>query len=280
MAEFELDAAGASEAQQKQAMAYLFPQGSTGVAASGVLTGLGVSATGTPSVSVQIGTGACVAQASALTGVSVLVNNSTKTLDVLTANPVGGLPRNDIVVFDPGTKTIDVIVGTPNAVPADPTVPAGAVALARLRHSAGATSIPGASIDDIRSYTGPSRLACSYYGYGTTGGSKVGTNVVVVSSVALPQLAFASRVFIQAEGAAGFDAAERLVGLSIGGSHAVVARAAQSVTAAAGKWAPVSISGYMDVPANTGSAVNIASVVDGAGQAYFRVGVTLTQVPA
>ena len=70
-------------------------------------------------------------------------------MDIFTANPVGGLPRNDIVVFDSVTKLISVIVGTPNATPTDPTVPATAVLLARLRNLASATTIPTAQIDNL-----------------------------------------------------------------------------------------------------------------------------------
>lgn len=149
MAEFERDNAGNSEAQQKQALAYLFAQSSPGVAATGVLAGLAVSQTTTASGSVLVAPGAAVVQASATAGVSELVNDTAKTLDVLTENPVGALPRNDVVVFDAAIPGLRAIVGSPNATPADPTVPATTVALARLRHAADATTIPAAKIDQL-----------------------------------------------------------------------------------------------------------------------------------
>jgi hypothetical protein len=62
---------------------------------------------------------------------------------------MGGLPRNDIVVFDSITATIIAITGVPNATPTDPTVPATAVKLARLRNIAGATAIDTAHIDTL-----------------------------------------------------------------------------------------------------------------------------------
>lgn len=150
MATFGYQAAGATEAQQRQALAYLLEQVSTGLARTGILSGLVVGQTATASGSVDIGSGACVVQSSVIAGAALLVSNTTATLDVLGAHPMGGLPRNDVVVFDSVTSDFAVIVGTPNAVPTDPTVPATACPLARLRHAASATTIPTAKIDDLR----------------------------------------------------------------------------------------------------------------------------------
>jgi len=148
--EFQYLDGGNSEVQDMQAEAYLYASsGTTGIAASGVIEGLVVTQTGTASGSVLIAAGACVNQASLGQGASRLINPSSKTLDIFTANPVGGLPRNDIVVFDSVTKLITVIVGTPNATPTDPTIPATADALARVRNLASATTIPTAQIDNL-----------------------------------------------------------------------------------------------------------------------------------
>jgi len=150
MAEFQYLDGGNSEVQEMQAEAYLYaPTGTVGIAATGVIAGLVVTQTGTASGSVLIAPGACINQASAGQGGSRLINPSQKTLDIFTTNPVGGLPRNDIVVFDSITKLIIAITGTPNATPTDPTVPATSVALARLRHAASATTIPTAKIDTL-----------------------------------------------------------------------------------------------------------------------------------
>jgi len=152
--EFQYLDGGNSEVQDMQAEAYLYASsGTTGIAATGCITGLGVYQTTTASGSVDITVGACLNQASLGQGASRLINPSQKTLDIFTANPVGGLPRNDIVVFDSVTKLIAAIIGTPNATPTDPTVPATSVALARLRNLASATTIPTAQIDDLRVFT-------------------------------------------------------------------------------------------------------------------------------
>jgi len=152
--EFQYLDGGNSEVQDMQAEAYLYASsGTTGIAATGVIEGLVVAQTGTASGSVLIAAGACVNQASLGQGASRLINPSQKTLDIFTANPVGGLPRNDIVVFDSVTKLITVIVGTPNATPTDPTVAATEVALWRLRHDASATTIFTAHMDDLRVFT-------------------------------------------------------------------------------------------------------------------------------
>ncbi len=153
MSEFIYDKAGATEAQQKKALAYLFAQSTQGKASTGVISGLLVSQTGTASANVLIDAGGGVSQDTAGAGASVLINDTQKTLDILTANPMGATPRNDIVVFDSATTSIRVIVGTPNAVPTDPTVPTTAIPLARLRHAASATTVPTAKIDDLRVLT-------------------------------------------------------------------------------------------------------------------------------
>jgi len=145
--------AGNSEASEKQGVAALFQQSSPGIAATGVLNGLAVTQTTTASGSVQVGQGAGVVQGSLTAGASLL-SNPAPTLDVFTANPVGALPRNDIVTFDSVTAAVKVFVGTPNATPTDPTVPNTAIPLARLRHAANATTIPVAKIDDLRVFTG------------------------------------------------------------------------------------------------------------------------------
>lgn len=160
MAEFQVLNGGNSEVQDKQGASYAWaPSGTVGIAATGVIEGLGVTQTGTASGSVLIGTGACVNQASLGQGLDQLVNSGSKTLDVFTSNPMGALPRRDIVVFDSITSVIIAIIGTPNASPSDPTVPATAVALARLRHDASATSIPTSAIDDMLLYTTPRQAA-------------------------------------------------------------------------------------------------------------------------
>jgi hypothetical protein len=142
VAEYEFLRAGNSEATEKKALSALF------ATASGVLSGLVVTQTTTASGSVLIASGSALVHPSAVSA-SLLGNDTSKTLDVFTANPVGGLPRNDIVEFDQITASIIVHVGVPNATPTDPTVPNTSVALARLRHAASATTIPTAKIDTL-----------------------------------------------------------------------------------------------------------------------------------
>ncbi|QIM20537.1 hypothetical protein G7075_04290 [Phycicoccus sp. HDW14] len=141
---------GEQEADLRQFLSYLFAQDSAGIATDGVLTGLAVTQTSTASSSVQIDVGAAVVQDSRLAGAFPMLNNALFPLDVLGPNPMGGVPRNDIVVMDYATESVRVIVGTPNAVPTDPSVPATAVRLARLRHAAGALTIPSNKIEDLR----------------------------------------------------------------------------------------------------------------------------------
>lgn len=146
--------AGNSEAQLRQLFSFLFAQDSSGLASDGALTGLAVTQTASASASVVVGRGAGVVQDSVLNGAQVLVNDTDLTLDVLGSNPMGGLPRNDLIVFDAATLSggsggIRAIIGTPNASPTDPSVPATAIPLARLRHAASATTVPTAKIDSL-----------------------------------------------------------------------------------------------------------------------------------
>lgn len=146
---------GTTEAQLKQFFAYLFsPAG--GTAATGVVSGLAVSQTTTASGSVNVSAGMGVVQDALLSGVTPLVNNAVQAVDVFTGSPMAavGNPRNDIVVFNGSTGNIEALIGTPNASPTDPTVPATSLKLARLRHAANATTIPAAKIDDLRVFTG------------------------------------------------------------------------------------------------------------------------------
>ena len=155
MTQFQYLDGGNSEAQDKLAEAYLFRQASEGIANTGVISGLAVTQDTTASAKVKIGAGAGIVQQSRLNGADRLVNDTDVLLDVLTANPMGGVPRNDLIVFDQAAlpNGLRAIIGTPNAVPTDPTVPATAIPLARLRNAASATTIPSSAIDDLRTLT-------------------------------------------------------------------------------------------------------------------------------
>lgn len=154
MTQFKYHNAGNSQAQEQEALAYLLEQSSLGVAATGVLTGLSVTQTSTASSSVLVNIGACVVQGSLTAGAALLINDATNTEPVLTGgNVMGSLPRNDIVVFNSLTSQIEVVFGTANATPTDPTVANTSIKLARLRETANATTITNSQIDDLRTYT-------------------------------------------------------------------------------------------------------------------------------
>lgn len=142
---------GNSESQDDTAFSRLFAQ--TGVlAAPGVLGGLAVAQNTTADGNVLIAAGSCVLHPT-MAAFSLLMNDTTKTLNVLGPNPMGGTARNDIVAFDSITATILAITGTPSGTPADPAVPNTSLALARLRHAASATTIPTAKIDQLQQPT-------------------------------------------------------------------------------------------------------------------------------
>jgi hypothetical protein len=66
---------------------------------------------------------------------------------------MGALPRNDLVIFNVDTAAVEVVIGTPNASPTDPTVSANHIKLARIRNAGNATTIPSSAIDDLRVFT-------------------------------------------------------------------------------------------------------------------------------
>lgn len=174
----------ATEAVFKQMFAYQWEGISTGQVRTGVLDPFGsggplrVTQTTTASSSVEVFRGMAIVQDSLLNGATPLLSNATKTLDVLGPNPMGATPRNDIVVFDAATTSIRNIVGTPNAAPTDPTIPATAVPLARLRHAASATTVPTAKIDDLRVWTGPAHpVKPVWRGYANVTQAKVASAV-------------------------------------------------------------------------------------------------------
>lgn len=153
MATWKTARTGETEAEFRQFLAYLYEQGSTGKAATGVVTGMGVTAT-TPSAtgSVVVGIGLAVCQPTTSGGAFPMPNGADTTLDIFTANPMQFVtnPRNDIVGVDQSTGALSVLTGTPNAVATDPAIPATFVPLARLRHAANATTIASSKIDDLR----------------------------------------------------------------------------------------------------------------------------------
>lgn len=160
-----------TEPQFRQLMAYLFKQDSIGKASTGVLAGYGVAATSpSPSGSVVVGAGAAICQPTTSGGVFPLLQPADETVDVFTTNPMQFVnnPRNDIVIADQVTGATKVLIGTPNVTPSlgEPSVPSTAVPLARLRHLANATTIPGAQMDDLRDDTylaDPAKTSWSSY---------------------------------------------------------------------------------------------------------------------
>jgi hypothetical protein len=161
-----------TEAQFRQWLAYTFEQSATGVAKTGVLSGLGVTpTTPSPSGSVVVGKGAAVCQPSSQA--FPLVEPADETFDVFTANPMQFVnnPRNDIIVLDQVTGLVTNLVGTPNVTPSsgEQSVPATAVPLWRLRHAANATTIPATVMDDLRVPTGMARQDAGWATLSTTG---------------------------------------------------------------------------------------------------------------
>lgn len=106
-----------------------------------------VSAQDTPNLTVAMRLGRLLLNDRTL--VEVAAQNSA----VLTAPATGS--RRDIVYIDNSTGVIGVATGVESATPADPAIPVGKLPKARIRWTAGATSITGSMIDDLRHEPSP-----------------------------------------------------------------------------------------------------------------------------
>ena len=131
---------------------------------------LKVTQSGTPAMSVSVAAGKAIVLGSetANQGQYGVWNDAAKTVTISAAD--GTNPRRDIIVarirdsaYSGGsdTFTIEAITGTPAASPADPTIPANCLQLARVAVAAGASSIVDANITDLRVFvhTPPSVMA-------------------------------------------------------------------------------------------------------------------------
>lgn len=122
---------------------------------------LKVSATGVD-VNISVAAGACVVRGTQATtqGMYHLYNDASITINVLGANPANATnPRIDLVVariqdtFYGGaadTATIEMVTGTPGAVPAVPAAPANSLILAQILIPAAATAVLPANITERR----------------------------------------------------------------------------------------------------------------------------------
>ncbi|GIH95447.1 hypothetical protein ACFFMN_23055 [Planobispora siamensis] len=124
-------------------------------------TGLQVTQRSTPAMFVTVGAGVGYVQAQSATGGVYIVNNDA-SYDVAIAAAHATLGRRDLIVariYDAEVSgatnewRLEAVTGTPAGSPVTPATPAGAVALASVLVSAGATTITNAAITDLRVYT-------------------------------------------------------------------------------------------------------------------------------
>ena len=130
---------------------------------------LGVTANGTPNMSVNVAAGGCFIRGtqSASQGVYHVFNDATVNMAIDAADPTN--PRRDLIVMqvrDSGyagasdDARLFVVKGTAAASPADPSVPADSLVLARVTVDAAATTIVSGKITDLRTFAyGNSQIA-------------------------------------------------------------------------------------------------------------------------
>ena len=120
---------------------------------------LAVTQNGTPNMSVNVAAGGCFIRGTeaATQGLYHVVNDGVVNVTVPSSDPTN--PRRDLVVIQVrdaaySGSTNDarpfVVTGTPAASPADPTLPANCLVLARLAVAAASTSVVTGNITDLR----------------------------------------------------------------------------------------------------------------------------------
>lgn len=119
-----------------------------GVQGDGVVSGLGVSESTTPAMTVLVGSGSCEV------GDVRYTEGSGQNLNI--SNGDATHPRKDIVVYDVTAGNPAVVAGTPAAAPIPPDIPSGDIYLALVHVAANeSTSIVNADIDEGRVYVDP-----------------------------------------------------------------------------------------------------------------------------
>jgi hypothetical protein len=124
---------------------------------------LAVAQNGTPNMSVNVAGGRAFIRStftgSLGQGTYSFFNDVTVNLAVAASDPTN--PRRDLVIAQvrdtnhggaANDARLTVVTGTPAAVPADPTVPASCVVLARIAVAAGSTTVLNAAITDLRTF--------------------------------------------------------------------------------------------------------------------------------
>lgn len=125
---------------------------------------LAVGANGTPNMSVNVAPGGAfiTGTESAHQGVYYFYSEAAVNLTIDASDPTNA--RRDLVVAQVRDAAYSgasndarflVVKGTPSASPADPALPPNCLVLARVQVNAGATSITGANITDLRTYVRP-----------------------------------------------------------------------------------------------------------------------------
>lgn len=126
-------------------------------------TDLTVSANGTPNMTVNVAVGLCSIRGTenTLQGVyGPCLNDATLSVAISASDPTN--PRKDLIVakirdaqFSGASNDFSIVVvtGTAAASPADPTIPANAVVLARVTVAAAATTITSGVITDLRTFS-------------------------------------------------------------------------------------------------------------------------------
>lgn len=120
---------------------------------NGVLTGLGITAQSTPSMTLDVAIGKCHVDN------EIYTESSGTTVVIGTAHATH--PRLDLVCYDTSAGAAAVTAGTASATPIPPDIPSGDILLALVSIPATDSAIENSQIDDSRLFVRPSALIFS-----------------------------------------------------------------------------------------------------------------------
>lgn len=222
-------------------------------------------------------------------GFQMFTNDGAATV-TCPAAPGSGLQRIDILWVRHPTNTensdtssmpiFGVASGTAvSSSPAAPSIPAGALELARNTMTSAATSTAstGNTISQTAAVAALRVPPVPVITWTASGDVYCTTTAQAVNApVTLPAVSYNTRVFIQVEGIAGFGGGATIVAVGISGSNAVTMGYMASVPSGAAQWVTVTRSGWMDIPANT--TATVGTFCGGPTNTHYALNMTLTRV--
>jgi hypothetical protein len=240
----------------------LLAKNSDGTVRVGVLLdGQGAVVTGAAGMSYSVRKHVAVTKASEANGPVLVPNDGV--VSVTTDPAPGSNSRWDVIYSlqplvsgDGGSSTsvapiIDVAKGTASATPSVPSIPTGALELARVPVPSGTTATSGLTFTQGPVTWVGGGVVRSYVRADTPAGYNAGSTIGTVTFPAVP---VASRILLSVDGKVGFAAGSNIetrVGFSVSAGTLTDPDQTDATCVTPGRWYSYSKMAWVDVPANT-----------------------------